>query len=478
MKINNGKMIITVNRETEKYIFNGWGASACWWSQYVSDEAVRKDMAEKLYGKSGLGLNIYRYNVGGGVNPEHNRVSNPWRNTESFYVYNDKSGKFEYDFSRDKNARLFMEECLSMGCIDTVILFANSPHYSMTISKEASGSFSDQHVTNISKENYEQFVDYFLTITKHFIDIGVPVKYISPINEPQWTWGGNVRQEGCHYEPEQVYEILELFSKEINKRNLPVKLYCPESGEIGGLTQDYFKRIQSNKNISDCIGVYAYHCYWSDNRVSKKSEFGRWIENNFKNETVDMSEWCELPCKHATTDVKSAVIMARVISNDIQFSNVKSWSAWVCVNQIGINDQDGLDYSDGLIVASNDFSNYKTAYRYYALAHFSKFIPKGSALLECFASANAFWVKQAENDKDDAENGYYTNFNAFKTPDNKIVLVIVNEDDDKEIEIKCPASSQTVYTTDENNTLNKTYAGKFKGKITVTKDSINTIILE
>lgn len=478
MKINNGKMKITINSDSEKYIFNGWGASTCWWSQYVSDESVREDIAEKLYGKSGLGLNIYRYNVGGGVNPDHNRVTNPWRNTESFYVYNDESGKYEYDFSRDKNARLFLEECLSKGCIDTVILFANSPHYSMTISKEASGSFSDNHITNMAKESYEEFVDYFLTITKHFIDSGIPVKYISPINEPQWKWGGNVKQEGCHYEPEQVYEILELFAKEICKRNLPVKLYCPESGKIGELTKKYFKNIKSNKAISACVGVYAYHCYWSDSRVSEKSEFGRWIENNLSSESVDMSEWCELPCRHDITDVKSAVIMARVIANDIHFTNVKSWSAWVCVNQIGINESDGLDYSDGLIVASNDFSHYQIAYRYYAMAHFSKFIPKGSALLECSASANPYWIRKPDNEETDAENGYYTNFIAFKTPENKIVIVIVNEDDKKEIELLCAASKQTVYTTDKCNTLNKTYDGKFTGKITVSKDSINTIILE
>ena len=73
--------------------------------------------------------------------------------------------------------------------VDTVILFANSPHYSMCKNGRSSGSDSGNE-TNIDPSRYQDYVDYFLTITEHFIDEGVPVKFISPINEPQWGWGG------------------------------------------------------------------------------------------------------------------------------------------------------------------------------------------------------------------------------------------------------------------------------------------------
>ena len=65
----------------------GFGTSACWWSHRVTDDNMREDLMQQLYSNDGLGLNIYRYNVGGGVNPDHNRVSNDWHNTESFYVF-------------------------------------------------------------------------------------------------------------------------------------------------------------------------------------------------------------------------------------------------------------------------------------------------------------------------------------------------------------------------------------------------------
>ena len=79
------KMKITINEANELQPVYGWGTSACWWSQNVSDEKTREEIAKYLYSKDGLALNIYRYNIGAGYDENNNRVDNPWRLTESFY---------------------------------------------------------------------------------------------------------------------------------------------------------------------------------------------------------------------------------------------------------------------------------------------------------------------------------------------------------------------------------------------------------
>ena len=123
----------------------------------------------------------------------------------------------------------------------------------MTESGSACGSYSD-NTCNLPEENYEAFADYFITITKYFIDKGVPVKYISPINEPQWSWGGGwVGQEGCHYEPEQALAVFKVFAEKIKESGLPVKLMAPESGEIGETTENYsmpFTMMQKSEKFS------------------------------------------------------------------------------------------------------------------------------------------------------------------------------------------------------------------------------------
>lgn len=475
----NTDMKITVKPDCEKQTITGWGSSACWWSQMINDTETRTEIAKLIFSKKGLAQNIYRYNIGGGVNPEHSRVTDSWRNTESFYYFNEESGKYEYDFTRDANAQAFLDEALKYGCIDTVVLFANSPHYSMTISGEASGNY-EKGQTNLAKEHYQDFVDYFLTITEYFINKGVPVKYISPINEPQWDWSGDwVGQEGCHYEPEQVYELLELFSKCIDERGLDVKLMCPESGNIGSTTRNYYSKITSNPDINKNVGSFAYHSYWSDADLGAKKKFGDWLklQKNFGSCTIDMTEWCELPCKHDIDNVKSAAIIARVIANDIKYTGANSWSSWVAVNGIGIGD-DGLKYSDGLLWADSDFSEYGITARYYAMAHFSKFITAGSVAVKATDNKGlAYSYDYSISDDKKIIKSKKTNYCAFKTPDGKIVLVIVNEGDDMNIKLDIPAKDMVVYTTDSNHKLEETYSGEYTNKISVTKDSITTIIL-
>ncbi len=68
---------------------------------------VRSENAEAitklLFSKEGLGLNVYRFNVGSGEkqNPNTRLDRDSWKSTESFLVYNEKTGKYEYDWSQD-----------------------------------------------------------------------------------------------------------------------------------------------------------------------------------------------------------------------------------------------------------------------------------------------------------------------------------------------------------------------------------------
>ena len=470
---------ITVDTKNSVGTFDGFGASACWWAQVCGGSDKAEEVAKLLFSKDGLALNIYRYNIGAGEADNVNSIiNNSWRATESFYVWNEEKGEYEYDFTRDANSQKMLDLALSYGVVDTVVLFANSPHYSMTVSGKASGG-DEEYVSNLPKENYGAYVDYFLTITQYFLDKGVPVKYISPVNEPQWGWGGgNASQEGCHYTSEEIYELYRLFAQEIQKRNMPVKLSAPESGAIGEETKEWFKAIYSDETIRKSLGTLSYHSYWSDDFIDRKDDFGKWLKENVPDVKIEMSEWCQLPCIADTKSIFGALTQARVIANDISLCNASSWSAWVGVNQKGVA-EDGKDYSDGLIVASNDFSSYEIAIRYYALAHFSKFIPAGSSQLNLTRNVNDLktWKSGDPQDKD-IRNIYEVSTAAFKTPDGKIVCVLVNEEDERKVKFDVDGvSKMQTYTTTENEQMVNTYNGKIK-TVVMPKWSITTVVFE
>ena len=453
---------LTLHSQDRRQRISGFGTSACWWSPQLSDPEKRRDLLRRLYSKQGLGLNIYRYNVGGGVNPKHERVQNPWRLTESFFVLDSETGEGHFDFSRDQNAQAALFEALSHGCVDTVVLFANSPHYSMTVSGESSGGLVP-HCCNLREDCFGRFVDSFLTVTEYFLSKGVPVKLISPINEPQWKWGGDdVRQEGCHYETQQVVRLLHLFAEEIEKRALPVLLAAPESGEIGEKTREYFTALAADPVILRNLGSFAYHSYWADGDTPAKTQLGDWFyAQRFSSVPLDMTEWCELPNKHPTDDPMAAALMAAVIAQDLAASRAQSWTSWVAVNQTWLQ-EDGRDYSDGLFTASNDFSRYAATYRFDALGHFSRFVPAGSSCIGCEMTAN--------------ETAAVTPC-AFRRPDGATVLVLSNTGAACEVQMLLHGREMEIFTTDAEHHLAHTYSGAPLPTLTLPAVSVTTVVL-
>lgn len=478
------KITIAVDKTFET--FDGWGASACWWSQILGDNENAEEVMKLLYSKEGLGLNIYRYNIGAGSSEtEDTKITDPWRKTESFYYYNEETSQYEYDFTRDANAQKCLDMALSYGCVDTVVLFANSPHYTMTKNAQAYGN-EEWWVSNIAPNQYEKYAEYFMEITEYFLyekglaDKGIKV-LISPINEPNWSWGveGNQRQEGCFYNSEDIYGVYKAFAKEIKERNLPVLLSGPESGEIGHRLYEWFEYIYNDAEIRPYLGTLAYHSYWSDDLVNNKIGLGNWLDEKEFNVPIEMSEWCHLPCTAPIDSMDGALLQARVIANDLEYTHANSWTAWVGVNGIGIGD-DGKQYSDGLLVATDaEISDYIIPMRYYAMAHYSQFIPVGSTRLYLEKNINDLQeiTEVVDGEERIVSSRYTTNAVAYKRPDGKIVCVVVNEGVERKLDFNIDADKMTVYTTTELKQMVQTYSGKVD-EIDLPARSIMTVVFE
>ena len=456
-------MHIDLNNPRRMQTLKGWGTSACWWAQACGDEDAQNALAELLYGDGGLGLNIYRYNIGGGFEEGNCRIENPWRRTESFMLYDREKEEESWDFSRDANAVAVMKKSLALGNVDTLILFCNSPHWSHTSTGQTSGSLL-YHTCNIPKMNYPRFVDYVLTVAQHFLDEGLPVKYISPINEPQWKWGGGfVWQEGCHYELCEVKEIYHLFAEEILKRKMPVCLYGPESGEILGTTVDYFHELYSDELIKQVMPVFAFHSYHADNSPSLRREFKNTLVTPHPDIRFDMSEWCELPNKSHTRDFKGALITARIIGQDLVYAGAESWTSWVAANNLH-RDEDGRDFSDAMISGALHFEEWTINERFWAMVHFTKFVPVGSTVLDI-----GYYCTDEDND---------FNVFAFATPDGESVLVIVNEGEDTEVTVEGDFARMQVVQSNQVEKRKTVYNGAFKDTVPCPANAIVTVVMK
>ena len=117
--------------------------------------------------------------------------------------------------------------------------------------------------------------------------------------------------------------------------------------------------------------------------------------------------------------------------------------------------------------------------RYYAVAHFSKYIPKGSVKMSTEKNIND--VIKTEETLDDGTvkttERYLVNAVSDRTPDGKIVCVIVNEGAQRNIKFKVNSKNMTVYTTTQEKQLEQTYQGKVS-KIKFPEKSIMTVVFE
>ena len=57
-------------------VFEGWGTSLCWWANRIGYSDVLAEKAAEAFcdPEKGLGLNILRYNIGGGDDPAHDHI--------------------------------------------------------------------------------------------------------------------------------------------------------------------------------------------------------------------------------------------------------------------------------------------------------------------------------------------------------------------------------------------------------------------
>lgn len=366
---------LTLDANTKFQKIESFGASGAWWSQDVGgwkekegNLTKRDKIAQLLFDKKeGIGLSSYRYNLGAGSGDTKNspKITDPWRRGVSF-----ETAPGKYDFDKDKNARYMLEKAVEYG-IDDIYFFSNSPLERLTKNGSAYGTEGAKNLSNLAPENYRAYCNYLFDVTEHFLKKGVPVKYLSPINEPQWDWVGG--QEGCHYSPEEVVTFAKVIYEEKQKRPAlaDVEISVPELGEWHNSSMDYYRAMIADETFMSYYPTWDIHSYWSNK--GQKKQTVKWLKEQGVTVNLKMSEWTEMVNgKDVTMD--SAYNLATQIFEDLTVLNVSDWQYWIAVSQ--------YDYRDGLIYVNVDTHKIEPTKRLWAMGNFSKFIRPGATRIQ------------------------------------------------------------------------------------------------
>lgn len=468
------KNAISVNTNKTYQTMEGFGASAAWWAQDVggwseqteNGKETRQEILELLYGENGIGLDIYRYNLGAGAKTEDTSYySDPWRKTQSFIT---PDGSIDY--SLDANAVWCMQKAVELGT-KNVVFFSNSAPNTMTINGKTHSDADETRLDyvdddgnnvyfskpNLDASEYQNFANYVLDAVEHFLSLGVPVKAVSPINEPQWAWQGG--QEGCHYEPDEVVALYKVFLSEMQARNLTqtTELSMFESGQpFGDTLKRYLDAIMDDKDLSKAINSMDTHSYWGT--AEQKEKTAKYLNWHYRELAVRCTEWTEMVNgKDVTMD--SALVLANTMLEDLTILDAESWSYWIAVS--------AYDYRDGLIYVDRDAHTYETTKRLYTMGNFSKFIEPGAVRIGATVGKN-LPVSSV----------------AFDCGDTVAVVVVNSAEKEQQFAVSFPRKatfkSVTAYVTDNEHNLDSvgTVAYTENGSYTVSAQSVTTFVFE
>ena len=424
---------VTIDPSVRYQTMDGWGTTIAWWGNMVggwtwdgeSGKPLRDELNDLLFSDEGIGLNILRYNIGGGDAPGHNHVERLEGRMQGF-----ASAEGVYDWSRDANQVYSMERAVTnreesrtaKGISSDVIteFFSNSPPYWMTINPCTSGNVSKSD-NNISIENMPKFAEYLGDVTRYFAEEkGIVADYLVPLNEASsnyWSPSENgVKQEGCKISAGTYQNAL---FDALRAQDLP------EGTTLSGLDETSTELAISSWNLLSADNKAAFTKY-NTHTYSAADDQRQTLYNAISaaGKKLWMSEVCDSAVYGSEgwnpKSMATPLLLSGKILSDLKVMKVNAWVYWQAIENLMECTKGNGNW--GLITAAeyepfgitgnywqqtntgNNFSKYNLNWEgnaatdvdvgdywigksYYMLGQYSKFIRQGYTLVGINGSA-------------------------------------------------------------------------------------------
>jgi O-glycosyl hydrolase len=380
---------------------DNFGASDCWTFQKIGgwSETNKNRIADLLFSTDkGIGLSLWRFNIGGGINRQS--IRDPWRTAETFEV-----AEGQYDWTRQASERWFAKAAKERG-VPHLLAFVNSPPGRMTRNGLTNSGEDRSSTTNLKSGMEPLFARYLCDVLEHFRTAPenerLVFDYISPVNEPQVEWAAGNNHEGNRASNEDIKRMLVALHQEITARELAVKITAPESNVVPAMWQlsdrarrqygadygNYLEVFARDPQVAPMLGnLLCYHDYSSfegESVIKHHEELGRRLKN-YPGWKLWMSEVCILN-RGRDLGMNMALQVARLIHADLALSNASAWQWWLALSR--------YDYKDGLIYTNwrraGDEESVIESKTLWTLGNFSRYIRPGMRRVELSGNRHSF----------------------------------------------------------------------------------------
>ena len=393
---------IKVSPTVDARIWDGWGTSLCWWANRLGySDTLAQQTADLFFSDQGLGMNIMRYNIGGGDDPSHHHITRTDSAVPGWLVYDSAAQTYVYDVQADSRQLNVLTRAVQASGKDALVeLFSNSPPYFMTVSGCSSGALRAQD-NNLREDSYADFADYLATVTAYIQhDLGIPVASLSPMNEPDTDYwqAFSPKQEGCHTDPGKSQSDLIIAVSDALERHHLENVIIAASDETSPQKQLQEYNAYSPE-AKKAIGRINTHTYSEKGRAA----LGRLAQEDHLALWMSEVDGDGTAGKHAG-EMGAALWLGKKIISDITLLSPSAWIMWqvidnhISVDGFGGNTDSGMVNLQagywGAAVADHDRQTILLTQKYYGLGQFTRYIRPGSMLIPCSSESIAAYHPQ------------------------------------------------------------------------------------
>lgn len=399
-----GELEITLRPDEPRQAIHGFGASDAWSIQFVGRDwpvEKRERIADLLFSRDlddegsplGIGLSGWRINLGAGsaAQGDESGIRDPWRRAESFL-----QADGSYDWTALAGQRWFLRAAHARG-VEEMTAFVNSPPVALTRNGKAHSSGGE--AANLAPDRYADFARYLADVVERLEEVeGVPIDYVSPVNEPQWDWDGG--QEGSPWLNSEIAGAVREIGRTLSERGLSARVEVPEAGKLNYLYEDADRPRRGSQaeaffspgspdyvgdvpNVARTLAGHSYFTtYGRDLLVDVRARVRERLETLEGELEFRMSEYCvlednpEIRGGGRDLGMNTALYVARVIHADLVIAGASAWYWWLAVSP--------YDYKDGLVYIDRNRSDgeiYESKLLW-TLGHFSRFVRPGMRRIE------------------------------------------------------------------------------------------------
>jgi hypothetical protein len=363
------RLNLTVDLSNVQQTMHSFGASDGWTCKFIgkwADVDKKNKIADLLFSMDtlpdgspkGIGLSLWRFNIGAGSfeQGDSSQIATDWRREECFL-----NADGSYNWSKQAGQQWFLQAARQRG-VKYSLGFALSAPVSMTRNHRAVNTGGTASF-NIADGRMGDYAEFLAQVAEHW-----QFDYISPFNEPQWTWGtaGVVAgQEGSQAENSEVADLVRLLSGKLATRASSTKTVIGEAGQWdflygkntdgrGDQINQFFSPASANYigNLPNTLHAISSHSYYTtcpdDNLVNIRQQVAAKVKQvdpsleTWQTEFGILSNICNLyNGSPRTTNIDYGLYVAKTIHHDLTVASTTSWQWWLAVSP--------YNYSDGLV---------------------------------------------------------------------------------------------------------------------------------